>query len=209
MKASTVHTVLYGINLALALVGAGFLAAFLGQLYAEGASITIILASKSNAERGPPTSAVTELEESLTSDPLLVFDLPVAVWSNGVIAFFGLLIFYLVVRYVAPDFLRHSRRGRWTECAGARLSSSNSHSHSQAHITASSFGSHTTKAHSPPSPPTHSPSSDSLLAEWRRPPASLARTSSASTAGRSLCGPMSLHCACMSLVRFSMPADDI
>ncbi|KLT41921.1 hypothetical protein CC85DRAFT_286010 [Cutaneotrichosporon oleaginosum] len=65
MKPSTVLTILYGLNLVTALVGAGFLAAFLGQLYAD--------------------------------DPLLVFQLPVAIWVSGVAAFFGLLIAYLVV----------------------------------------------------------------------------------------------------------------
>ncbi|BEI91261.1 uncharacterized protein CcaverHIS019_0400810 [Cutaneotrichosporon cavernicola] len=64
MKPSTALAILYGLNLVTALVGAGFLAAFLGQLYAE--------------------------------DPLIVFQLPVAIWVNGVAAFFGILIFYLV-----------------------------------------------------------------------------------------------------------------
>ncbi|GMK58618.1 hypothetical protein CspeluHIS016_0600600 [Cutaneotrichosporon spelunceum] len=65
MKPSTVLTILYGLTLVTALVGAGFLAAFLGQLYAE--------------------------------DPLLVFQMPVAVWVNGVVAFFGVLIVYVVI----------------------------------------------------------------------------------------------------------------
>lgn len=83
MKPSTVLTILYGLNLVTALVGAGFLAAFLGQLYAEGSRCG--------------------MQARLTADPLMVFELPVAIWVNGVAAFFGLLIAYLAIWYVGTS----------------------------------------------------------------------------------------------------------